>query len=350
MGLETGTYIDDLVATNPTSGDLKSQGDDHIRLLKATIKASFPNVTGAATLTHGQLSGVSTPLTGVPTAPTATLGNDSTQIATTAYVDATTVAAIYPPVASGTSGKFITNDGTSVSWADVYTETEVDAALAALTTVPTGAVMAFIGGYFSNTANASFTSVIGNSASAINTLLNSSGFYVCNGAALNSADSSIFNGAARYLPNLTDDRFLMGDTAVGAIGGDNAMAHAHTGPSHTHTGPSHTHSVNIAAFNSVGATLSIAMLAAHTHTSYAHSGATSSRASGGVTDYPRNLQATSSTGSGSPHLHSVNPPNTTSTAAGTGATGASGTAATGAASEAENRPKFLPCHYIMKAV
>jgi hypothetical protein len=48
MGLETGTFISDLVATNPIgASDPKSQGDDHIRLIKATVKASFPNVNGA---------------------------------------------------------------------------------------------------------------------------------------------------------------------------------------------------------------------------------------------------------------------------------------------------------------
>ena len=33
MALETGTYISDLVATNPVASDAKSQGDDHIRLI-----------------------------------------------------------------------------------------------------------------------------------------------------------------------------------------------------------------------------------------------------------------------------------------------------------------------------
>jgi len=56
MGLETGTYISDLNASNPASGDAKSQGDDHIRLVKSTIKATFPNVTGAVTPTHTELN------------------------------------------------------------------------------------------------------------------------------------------------------------------------------------------------------------------------------------------------------------------------------------------------------
>lgn len=55
-GLETGTYISDLVVTNPTSSDLASQGDDHLRLLKNTIKTTFPNITGAVTPTHTELN------------------------------------------------------------------------------------------------------------------------------------------------------------------------------------------------------------------------------------------------------------------------------------------------------
>ena len=43
-GLETGTYISDLVATNPLSSDLASTADDHIRLLKSTIKTTFPKL------------------------------------------------------------------------------------------------------------------------------------------------------------------------------------------------------------------------------------------------------------------------------------------------------------------
>lgn len=56
MGLETGTYISDLVATNPTASDPVAQGDDHTRLLKSTIKASFPNINGAVTPTPAQLN------------------------------------------------------------------------------------------------------------------------------------------------------------------------------------------------------------------------------------------------------------------------------------------------------
>lgn len=56
MGLETGTYIDSLNSSNPGATDSVAQGDDHIRLLKSTIKSTFPNITGAMTATHTELN------------------------------------------------------------------------------------------------------------------------------------------------------------------------------------------------------------------------------------------------------------------------------------------------------
>lgn len=47
MGLESATYVSGLDASNPLGTDLKSQGDDHLRLIKSTLKATFPNATRA---------------------------------------------------------------------------------------------------------------------------------------------------------------------------------------------------------------------------------------------------------------------------------------------------------------
>jgi hypothetical protein len=52
MGLETGTYINSLNSANPAATDALSQADEHLRLLKSTVKATFPSVTGAITGTH----------------------------------------------------------------------------------------------------------------------------------------------------------------------------------------------------------------------------------------------------------------------------------------------------------
>lgn len=42
MGLETSTFLDGLDETWPTGGDPTNKGDDHIRLLKAVLKTTFP--------------------------------------------------------------------------------------------------------------------------------------------------------------------------------------------------------------------------------------------------------------------------------------------------------------------
>lgn len=47
MGLESATYVSDLNSSNPTGSDNTSQGDDHLRLLKTVMKATFPNATKA---------------------------------------------------------------------------------------------------------------------------------------------------------------------------------------------------------------------------------------------------------------------------------------------------------------
>ena len=56
MALETATYIDGLVVSNPAATDGLAQADDHMRLIKSTIKSTFPNVTGAITSTHTELN------------------------------------------------------------------------------------------------------------------------------------------------------------------------------------------------------------------------------------------------------------------------------------------------------
>lgn len=51
MALETGNYISDLVAANPPGTDPKSQGDDHLRLIKTAAKNGFPGFPGAIVVT-----------------------------------------------------------------------------------------------------------------------------------------------------------------------------------------------------------------------------------------------------------------------------------------------------------
>lgn len=51
MSLETGTKIKDLISSNPPGGDPASQGDDHIRLIKAVLKSQFSGFTEGISIT-----------------------------------------------------------------------------------------------------------------------------------------------------------------------------------------------------------------------------------------------------------------------------------------------------------
>lgn len=124
MSLESATYINGLVATNPTASDPKAQGDDHIRLLKSTIQASFPAVSGPVSASHTELS-LLDGLTAQPAAKdgsnltTPTVGDSSTKIATTEFVMNAALSASLPGQA-GNAGYFLQTNGTSASWKQVY--------------------------------------------------------------------------------------------------------------------------------------------------------------------------------------------------------------------------------------
>ena len=159
--------------------------------------------------------------------------------------------------------------------------------------LPEGSIIAWQGGYYTDGSNGSYTRALGtdNTVAAVNTLYNSFGWYVCNGAALNLSTSTIFNGANRYLPNLSGDRFIQGDNAAGSIGGESTN--------------SHTHSWDIALFSSgVPSSTQVVALAIPVN---------------GFSDPD--------------HTHFVNPPSTTSTAA----------------SATNNKPLWLGCFYLMRA-
>jgi hypothetical protein len=76
----------------------------------------------------GVTSLASPALTGVPTAPTATVGTATDQIATTSFVAATSFSTNLPGQ-TGNAGKFLTTDGTNASW---------DVASPSLTAIATG--------------------------------------------------------------------------------------------------------------------------------------------------------------------------------------------------------------------
>jgi microcystin-dependent protein len=56
MALESGTYLNSLVTSNPTATDALAQADDHLRLIKSVLVNTFPNLAGAVTVTNGELN------------------------------------------------------------------------------------------------------------------------------------------------------------------------------------------------------------------------------------------------------------------------------------------------------
>lgn len=56
MPLETASYISQLNVSNPLGSDPIAAGDDHIRLLKSTLKNTFPNINGPVTVTDEDLN------------------------------------------------------------------------------------------------------------------------------------------------------------------------------------------------------------------------------------------------------------------------------------------------------
>lgn len=102
---------------------------------------------------------------------------------------------------------------------------------------PVGSIVAYVPGYFTAGANAGFTRVgpSANTAAAVNTFLPNN-WRVCDGTTLNDAASPIFNAASRFLPNLTDSRFLLGSAAAGTAAGSNTVTLSTTElPAHSHT-------------------------------------------------------------------------------------------------------------------
>ena len=76
MAVESASWVRQLVDTNPVVGDPVGEGDDHLRMIKAVLKNSFPS---------------------------------------------TSTAAIVPNM-SGQSGKYLTTDGTDASWGTVSSD------------------------------------------------------------------------------------------------------------------------------------------------------------------------------------------------------------------------------------
>lgn len=93
MGLETASYITGLNTSWPLAGDTKSQGDDHLRLLKSVLTLTFPNASKAFYIPSAE-------------AFSSTITLDATDQNNLVMVDTTAgdIACTLPTLASGDKG------------------------------------------------------------------------------------------------------------------------------------------------------------------------------------------------------------------------------------------------------
>jgi len=123
MAIETFEFIDDLNAANPTATDNVSEGDDHLRGLKTTLKNTFPNVTGAINATETELNYVDGVTSAIQTQLDTKLSSVADNSVTLAKMasgtdgNLITYDASGDPayVTTGTSGQVLTSGGTGVA-------------------------------------------------------------------------------------------------------------------------------------------------------------------------------------------------------------------------------------------
>ena len=63
MTIETFGSIHQLDTSHPTNVDLLSEGDDHIRGIKSTLKDTFPSINGSVNITHTKLNALDESIT-----------------------------------------------------------------------------------------------------------------------------------------------------------------------------------------------------------------------------------------------------------------------------------------------
>jgi hypothetical protein len=116
----------------PTAPTPNNSDNSTLVATTAFVKNQSYLTTTTATSTYAPIA--SPTLTGVPAAPTASNGTNTTQIATTAFVQNALATFVTLPSQTGNSGKYLTTNGTTASWNNIAQSdvTGLSAALAAL--------------------------------------------------------------------------------------------------------------------------------------------------------------------------------------------------------------------------
>lgn len=112
--------VDSPAFTGSPTANTQNNADNSTRLATtAFVKNQSYLTTTIAASTYAPLT--SPTFTGIPTAPTQPLGDNSTTLATTAYVQNELANFVTLPSQSGASGKFLKSDGVDASWQTITT-------------------------------------------------------------------------------------------------------------------------------------------------------------------------------------------------------------------------------------
>jgi hypothetical protein len=123
MTVEIIEFIDSLDRTNPKGSDPISEGDDHVRNIKAAIVDTFPNITGEVTASHeeiNQLVGLEEIVSGAlpdqPTEESSLLHNEGGKWKETTTIKIAGDKAFIPALAGlGNVNLYINNNGEIVA-------------------------------------------------------------------------------------------------------------------------------------------------------------------------------------------------------------------------------------------
>jgi len=221
-----------------------------------------------------------------------------------------------------------------------------------LGSVPVGSVVAWNPGYYLDGVNGTFVNADFlplNTVAGANSYLNTRGYYVADGSTPGITGSLIWNAAGRHLPNLTDDRFLMGSILAGGAGGSNDSSHTHSVTSNVSASfnktelntdqTAHSHGAGSLGAHIMPYTNNISMEISNSIGSFTESHlavVTSVGAGTAIRTYKTLVSGTSDTAS-------------VAWASSTVAASVTNNAVTsGAASATENRPKYLGTFYIVR--
>lgn len=249
LALENAQFLNQLIATNPSDTDPAGQGAAHVRLLKAALLATFPNLNAVVNGTPAQFNSVTSWVSGggmtIP-APT-----DATSIS-----NATSASITLSGQASSLSFQIGgTGNNLTLGYAPVPAASSTTSGTSAAPSYSTSVSLNALTGVMNLSGTAPDMQVGGNSVQVpVGSVIMYSGAVASLPSNWNLCDGT--NGT----PDLRD-QFIIGagkTYTVGQTGGnasitlstDNLPAHTHavSDPGHTHTvtltDPGHTHTVN----------------------------------------------------------------------------------------------------------